>query len=182
MNIRQMIVGTVTGGTFAFAGFAALGTVLPDDPTAVTVEQQAARVAPESKTAPSAKRDPVDTGDYRDHKSPHKNDDAALATDGRPPVKDDGKRDDRPRKQDQDSGRKSTQDQDSGQESKDSGKVQAEDGSWVDPELYDRTDYNRNGITDQTEAGGNNGASEDAFKAEGARKYQEWCRNNGGCE
>lgn len=187
MNVRQMIIGAVTGGTIAFAGFAALGSTLPDEPSpAVAVEQQASAARTEDDPA-TAKDDPVDVGDYRDHKSPHKNHDHALVTDGRP--KEDPKRDDRPqrrrqKRQDQHSGEQTTeQDQHSGEEpASDSGKVQAEDGSWVDPEFYDRTDYNRNGITDQTEPGWNNGAGEDAFKAEGTRKYQEWCQNNGGCE
>ncbi|MFF5973716.1 hypothetical protein ACFY7C_19525 [Streptomyces sp. NPDC012769] len=57
--------------------------------------------------------------------------------------------------------------------------VDAEDGTKVRAGFYSRTDYNRNGITDQKEPGWGKPGWEEKFKAVGTAKYRAMIRAMG---
>ena len=187
MNIPKMLAGTAVGGTLAFTGFGIVGAVAmdhtPQPPQKVIVQERVVH----QQAAPKRNMDRVEQREapqHREHQSsnapeapadhyvsPHKAEDESYAKAAR--------NEPAPQQQNQGasgrvpSGQGSSTQEPSSPES--DPKVTTEDGSKVDPEFYSRTDYNRNGVTDQTEPGWNNGAGEEAFKAEGTADYQAWC-------
>lgn len=175
MTVRSFIVHTTMSGALIFAGAGVVGAVTgetapaPKDEPKVTATEHTERRAPGQLDYPEYE-------EYQDTGSDAS--DANREATAREETEREQTRDglaeqvDKVTTKPTESPNKSKEDEDNRK------KIKAEDGSYVNPDFYDRTDYNANGITDQDEPGWNNGAGEDAFKAEGAEKQRQWCEQN----
>jgi hypothetical protein len=167
MNTARMIAVSVVSATGLFAGFGAIGAATQNDQPVVEK-----KIVKEDRPERSASDDPNrPEADWREYESPYK-DDAPKSdhpTEDSTPVQ----HNDTPKSERAEKVHAPASDPASAKPECDQ---KAEDGSCVGPDFYDRTDYNRNGITDQEEPGWDNGAGEDAFKEEGTASFREWCQ------
>lgn len=160
----KIITRTVIGGAAFFVAMGTIGAIAGP-----------AENAPEKTVVRYVERDKPSTTkpDARDerHNSPRQQ---GSTTRNDKPVEQPAPRSEPVAPQNNQGGNTATQQHESSPKD-DSAKITTEDGTKVDPQFYNRTDYNANGVTDQEEPGWNNGAGEQAFKDEGTAKYRQWC-------